>query len=55
MSRDENPPWSRGETFYNGETIDTNDLGGTNLEGKEWVFEDFNPTNDTTRSNKYVL
>jgi hypothetical protein len=54
MSRDENPPFSRGETFYNGATIDTNDLGGTNLEGKEWVFEDYDPTTDTTRSNKYV-
>ena len=54
MSRDENPPFSRGETFYNGGTIDTADLGGVNLEGKEWVFEDYNPATDTTRSDKYV-
>ena len=40
MARDESPPWGRGSTYYNGETIDTNDLGGKNLEGKEFVFED---------------
>ena len=54
MSRDENPPFGRGETFYNGDTIDANDLGGLHLEGKEWVFNDEDPTTDTTRSNKYV-
>lgn len=40
MARDETPPFSRGETFYNGGTIDSADLGGINLEGKEWVFKD---------------
>jgi hypothetical protein len=54
MARNENPPFARGETFYNGGTIDANDLGGLNLEGKEWVFEDQNPNADTARSNKYV-
>src|SRR5690348_2512841 len=40
MARDEAPPFQRGETFYNGGTIDPNDLGGVNLEGKEFEFED---------------
>lgn len=40
MARDESPPFSMGETYYNGGTIDTNDLGGANLEGKEFEFED---------------
>lgn len=40
MARDEAPPFSRGETFYNGATIDSSNLGGQNLEGKIWVFED---------------
>lgn len=39
MARDEAPPFDRGFTFYNGETIDTADLGGKNIEGKEYVFE----------------
>jgi hypothetical protein len=39
MARDETPPFARGETYYNGETIDGNNLGGVNLEGKEYVFE----------------
>ena len=38
MARDETP-LARGETYYNGETIDSNNLGGVNLEGKEFVFE----------------
>jgi hypothetical protein len=54
MARDENPPFSRGETFYNGGTIDTNDLGGENLEGKEYVFEDVNPTTGVARSSRPV-
>jgi hypothetical protein len=45
MARDESPPFSRGETWYNGETIDANNLGGLNLEGKEYVFEDTAPSN----------
>jgi hypothetical protein len=39
MARDEAPPFARGETFYNGGTIDTTNLGGPNLEGKEYTFE----------------
>jgi len=54
MSRNENPPFARGETFYNGETIDSADLGGVNLEGKEWVFEDVNPTTGVARTGEYV-
>jgi hypothetical protein len=40
MAKDETPPWPRGYTFYNGSTIDSSNLGGTNLEGKEYRFED---------------
>jgi hypothetical protein len=39
MGRLDSPPFERGATFYNGGTIDTNDLGGANLEGREYVFE----------------
>lgn len=39
MARDEAPPFARGETWYNGGPIDTSNLGGINLEGKEYVFE----------------
>jgi len=49
MARDENPIFGRGETFYGGGTIDANNLGGINLEGKEWEFEDINPTTKTAR------
>jgi hypothetical protein len=44
MARDEAPPFELGATWYGGGTIDTNDLGGVNLEGKEYVFEDPNGT-----------
>lgn len=54
MSRDENPPFARGDTLYNGGTIDANDLAGTNIEGKEWVFEDVNPNTGVVRSNRSV-
>lgn len=54
MSRDENPPFSRGETYYNGGTIDTADLGGLNLEGKEWVFEDADGNTGVSRSSRSV-
>lgn len=40
MARKENPPFPRGQTFYNGGTIDSNNLGGANLEGTVWEFED---------------
>lgn len=43
MARNENPPFERGTTFYGGATIDTNDLGGANLEGQEFEFEDLVP------------
>jgi hypothetical protein len=39
MARDEHPPFTRGETYYNGSPIDTTNLGGVNLEGKEYRFE----------------
>lgn len=54
MARDENPPFGRGETWYSGETIDTADLGGENLEGKEWVFEDVDPTTGLARTGNPV-
>jgi hypothetical protein len=40
MARYESPPFDRGATFYNGATIDSNNLGGIQHEGKEWEFED---------------
>lgn len=53
MARDENPPFGLGETFYGTDgTIDSTDLGGVNLEGKEWVFEDVNPTSGAHRSGR---
>jgi hypothetical protein len=48
MARDENPPFARGETFGTTDTAE-----GTELEGKEWVFEDRSPNSLTARSNKY--
>jgi hypothetical protein len=54
MSRDENPVFPRGSTFYDGETIDTNDLQGINLEGMEWVFEDVHPTTGVRRTGRSV-
>lgn len=54
MARNENPPFDAGQTFYNGGTIDSNNLGGTQMEGKEWVFEDIIPTTRQARSNRYV-
>lgn len=40
MARRENPPFERGKTFYDGATIDSNNLGGAHLEGTIWEFED---------------
>jgi hypothetical protein len=54
MARNENPPFARGETFYNGETIDTNNLGGINLEGAEWVFEDVHASTGVARTGRPV-
>lgn len=39
MARDDAPPFARGETYYNGGPIDSTNLGGTNLEGKEFTME----------------
>src|SRR4051794_5355755 len=50
MARDEAAPFARGETYYNGGTIDQSDLGGANLEGKEYVFE-VNAPDDPTKSD----
>jgi len=47
MARGENCPVPRGETWYGPtQTIDSNDLGGANLEGTEWEWDDIlvNPT-----------
>jgi hypothetical protein len=52
MARDENPPFGRGETWYNGGTATTSDP--TAVVGKEWVFEDINPNTKAVRSNKHV-
>lgn len=43
MSEIRTAPFDRGQTFYNGGTIDTNNYGGTNLEGHEQWFEDIVP------------
>jgi len=55
MARNENPPFGRGETFYNlfsATTQSTSD--GQQFEGKEWVFEDILPTTKLYRSPQYV-
>lgn len=59
MARNDAPPFPRGETFYNGTTIDSNDLGGANLEGKEYLFEDIDLSTGSVgarpaRTNQYV-
>lgn len=58
MSRLENPPFLRGETFYNGATIDSNNLGGTELEGCTFEFDDTDNSVQGVRpkrSNRKVL
>lgn len=40
MSRDNETPFGRGETLYNGGTIDLNNLDGVQYEGMVKVFED---------------
>jgi hypothetical protein len=40
MAVRENPPFGRGQTYYNGGTIDSNDLKGQELEGQEFWFPD---------------
>lgn len=57
MARDENPPFLRGQTYYNGLPINANDLGGTNYEGKEYEFEDLDysvPGSKPSRTNRLV-
>lgn len=41
MSRDNDSTPGRGETWYGGRTIDTNNLDGVWLEGQEKAFEDY--------------
>lgn len=38
--RDNSPPFDRGMTFYNGATIDSNNLAGGQYEGQVKIFED---------------
>ena len=59
MPRTESPPFGRGETFYNGGTIDSNNLGGAQFEGKIWEFEDIDYSlgktgSKVSRSNRVV-
>lgn len=54
MSRNEAPPFERGTSGYNGDTINTGDLQGVDWLGKEWLFEDRNPTTGIQRTNRYV-
>ena len=57
MARDDSPPFGRGQTFYDGASIDSNNLGGAQHEGKIWVFEDLDYTNSGAkpqRSNRPV-
>jgi hypothetical protein len=42
MNHNQSPPFPRGSTFYAGGTIDSNNLGGQNLEGTLWDFPDKN-------------
>jgi hypothetical protein len=48
------PPFALGKTFYNGTTIDTNDLGGAHLEGVacRWLY-DPSTTQAQTRTNNF--
>jgi vacuolar-type H+-ATPase subunit B/Vma2 len=53
MARNENPPFPRGSTFGSGATVASTD--GPQYEGKEFLFEDNNPTTPGSfRSNSYV-
>lgn len=53
MALYEDPPFERGKTFYDGATIDTNDLP-QNFEGKEYVFNDidYSSTTDGLKPNR---
>jgi hypothetical protein len=50
----ENPPFERGKTFYGGRTIDTSNPEGLQYEGKEYEFNDENPSSASVRSNRKV-
>jgi hypothetical protein len=52
MARNENPPFDRGQSYFNGGTVD--DTLGAQLLGKEWVFEDRDPASMTIRTNRDV-
>jgi hypothetical protein len=55
MHPNENAPFLRGETYYGGLTIDTNNLGdGKVLEGKEYHFPDVNPVTGAYNSGRTV-
>jgi hypothetical protein len=42
----------RGKTFYNGNTIDSNNLGGVELEGMRHTFKDTDPANLAVKGNR---
>lgn len=52
MARNENPPFDRGQTYFDqDQTISTQNVTDSNyLLGKEWVFEDVDYTNDETHT-----
>lgn len=58
MARDESGPFVRGGSWYEGSPIDTNNLGGKNIEGKEFLLEVNGPnaalTQQTDPSGRYV-
>lgn len=54
MARNENPPFERGATAYNGDTIDSANLVGEQWEGQEWVFEDVDPNTGLERTERFV-
>src|SRR3990167_5071544 len=49
------PPFPLGQTFYNGRTIDSANLEATDLEGKEFWFEDKSATAPTHRTHRWRL
>lgn len=54
-ARDENPPFERGATFYGISpvpAIDSANLGGVDLEGAEWVFEDITLTDTGAKGRR---
>jgi hypothetical protein len=54
MSYEQSLPFTRGKTFYDGGTIDSNNLGGIELEGKEYVVPDNSPIDNTSRTGRMV-